>query len=95
MGLAPYRDPLKRDYLTVAGAIACAARFRLGEASQTVAASDKAWLHHTGCVTLPAGVAALRIAPAISEPGVWQVRLPDRAKGQTTWMRSTDLADTP
>lgn len=95
LGLAPYRDPLKRDYLTVAGAIACAAPFRLGEAAQAVIAGDRAWLHQTGCVTLPAGVAALRLAPPLAEPGVWQVRLRDRTKGQTVWMRSTDLTDTP
>ncbi len=95
IGLSPYHDPLKRDYVTAEGAIACGTPFRIAEASQAVAAGDKTWLRQTGCVTLPAGVAALRIAPAVAEPGTWQVRLQGHPQGQTVWMRSTDLTATP
>jgi len=88
----PYRDPLRRDYVTVEGAIACAAPFRLAEASQAVADGDRGWLVQTGCIRLPAGVRATRIAPATAtESDVWQVRLRDRSAGATVWMRGTDM----
>lgn len=89
-----YRDPLRRDFATRDGAIACGAPFRLPEASQAVAQGDSAWLRETGCIRLPAGVSVLRISPAVAAPGVWQVRIHDRTS-ETVWMRSTDLVDAP
>jgi len=95
LGRSPWQDPLRRDYVTLEGAIACTSPFRIEEASQAIIAGDKAWFNRTGCVRVPAGVAALRISPPLAEPGVWQVRLRDRTKGQTVWVRSTDLTATP
>jgi hypothetical protein len=95
LGRSPWHDPLRRDYVTLQGAIACTNPFWIEEASQAIIAGDKAWFDGTGCVRLPASISALRIAPPLAEPGVWQVRLRDRTRGQTVWMRSTDLTATP
>jgi hypothetical protein len=41
LGRSPWQDPLRRDYVTLEGAIACGTPFPLGEAAQAVAAGDK------------------------------------------------------
>jgi hypothetical protein len=95
LGRSPWQDPLRRDYVTREGAIACTSPFRIDEASQAIIAADKTWFGRTGCIRVSAGVAAHRIAPPIAEPGVWQVRLRTAKFGATAWMRSTELEVPP
>ena len=80
-------DYLNPNLKTSSIAVLCVNPFNLKEALTAVTASDNKWLQSLNCISLPAGLSAIRIQPDISsltEPWQVRVKLPS-GEGATLW----------
>jgi hypothetical protein len=84
----PWRDPLRREFTAGAGAIACRSPAKFEDAFYAASRGDAALLREAGCMTIPEGTAATRLAPAVAaDESAWRMRVRfAQSAPQDLWM---------